>query len=69
MLTASELQLQYGKYSDAAHTLQSKFLKRTDGCELRGTPDTTDLVRTCTAQGKLYPQVLNVVLELQALQG
>jgi hypothetical protein len=69
VLNAAALQLQYGKYSDATYTLQSKFLVRTDGCALRGTPDTVDLVRTCAAQNQLYPEAQNVVLELQALQG
>jgi len=69
VLTAAELQLQYNRYGDAAYTLQSKFLVRTDGCALRGTPDATDLVRTCAAQAQLYPRVQNVVQELQALGG
>lgn len=69
VLTAAELQLQYNKYGDAAYTLQSKFLVRTDGCALRGTPDTLDLVRTCAAQGQLYPEVNYLKQEIQVLQG
>lgn len=69
VLNAAELQMRYGHYSAAAYTLQYQFLVRTDGCALRGTPDTADLVRTCAAQGQLYPQVQNLIQELNALQG
>jgi len=69
VLNAAELQLRYDHYSAAAYILQSQFLIRTDGCALRSTPDITDLVRTCTAQSQLYPQVVNLIQELQALQG
>jgi len=68
VLTAAELQLQYDKYAGAAYTLHSKFLVRTDGCALRGTPDTLDLVRTCAAQSQLFPQGEYVIQELQWLQ-
>jgi hypothetical protein len=69
VLSTAELQVRYNKYGDAAYTLQSKFLVRTDGCALHRAPDTTDLVRTCLAQGQLYPQVMNQIKEIQALQG
>ena len=62
------VQVRFNKYDGAASTMQ-KFLVRTDGCAKTGTPDSNDWVLTCAAQGQIYPQVLNWIQELQALQG
>ncbi|MGA2885559.1 MAG: hypothetical protein ABSE80_10450 [Halobacteriota archaeon] len=45
------------------------MLARTDGYAATGKPDNNDWVRTCAAQAQLYPQVQNLIQELQALQG
>lgn len=67
VIDAATLQVKYGKYDNAAKTLQSTFVTRTDGCALRGTPDKTDLVRTCEAQAPKYAQAASLVQELQSL--
>jgi hypothetical protein len=38
-----------------------------DGCAKTGKPGSDDWVRTCAAQGQPYPQVQNLIQELQAL--
>jgi hypothetical protein len=69
MLSFTELQVRFNGYGGAATTLQRAVLPRMDGCAKTGKPDSDDWVRTCTAQGQPYPQVQNLIQELQALQG
>jgi hypothetical protein len=47
--------------------LKSALLPRMDGCAKTGKPGSDDWVRTCAAQGQPYPQVQNLIQELQAL--
>jgi hypothetical protein len=58
-----------GNYAGAATELKTALLPRMDGCAATGKPDSDDWVRTCAAQGQLYPQVQQLIQELQALQG
>jgi hypothetical protein len=69
LLSATELQVKFNLYGSAATTLQKAVLPRMDGCAKTGKPDSDDWVRTCAAQSQLYPQVQNLIQELQALQG
>ena len=69
LVSATELQVKFNLYGSAATTLQKAVLPRMDGCAKTGKPDSNDWVRTCAAQGQLYPQVQNLIQELQALQG
>jgi outer membrane protein assembly factor BamB len=69
LLSITELQVRFNLYRGAATTLQSAVLPHMDGCSATGKPDSNDWVRTCSAQGQLYPQVQNLIRELQALQG
>jgi len=66
-INVATLQVNSGKYGDAANTLQW-VLARTDGCHNGGRPDWNDWVWLCSAQGQLYPQVQNLIQELKALQ-
>jgi outer membrane protein assembly factor BamB len=69
VIGAAEINVGVGGYGGAAATLQTSLLPRTNGCSATGKPDSDDWVRTCAAQGQLYPQVQNLIQELQALQG
>jgi len=64
----SDLQARANDYGAAAATLQLAVLPHMDGCSATGSPNSNDWVRTCAAQGQLYPQVQNLIQELQALQ-
>jgi outer membrane protein assembly factor BamB len=69
VIGAAEINVGVGSYGGAATTLQTSLLPRTNGCAATGKPDADDWVRTCAAQGQLYPQVQQLIEELQALQG
>ena len=69
LVSVTELQVKFNLYGGAATTLQKAVLPRMDGCAKTGKPDRDDWVRTCAAQGQLYPQVQSLIQELQALQG
>jgi hypothetical protein len=69
LLSATEIQAKFNLYGSAAKTLQKQVLPHMDGCSANGKPNNNDWVRTCAAQGQLYPQVQNLIQELQALQG
>jgi hypothetical protein len=66
-LAAVEFQVKLNHYTTAAKVLQKNMLPLMDGCAKNSAPDNNDLVRTSTAQGQLYPQVQNLIEELQAL--
>ena len=66
---AAKVNFMVGSYGGATTELKSSLLPRMDGCAKTGKPDGDDWVRTCTAQGQLYPQVQNLIQELQAVQG
>ena len=69
VIGATRVNVMVGSYGGATAELKSALLPRMDGCARTGTPDSDDWVRTCAAQGQLYPQVQNLIQELQALQG
>jgi outer membrane protein assembly factor BamB len=69
LLSSTELQVNKNNYGAAAMMLQKALLPHMSGCSATGRPDSNDWVRTCAAQGQLYPQVQNLIQELQALQG
>jgi hypothetical protein len=66
IINAAEINIRVGNYHGAIVMLRA-LLPRTDGCAKNGMPDRDDWVRTCAAQSQLYPQVQNLVQELQAL--
>lgn len=61
-------EIEKGKNKDALKKL-NKVLEKTDGCALRGTPDTKgkkkknkeDSIQDCNAQAQIYPLVLNAI--------
>jgi 5-hydroxyisourate hydrolase-like protein (transthyretin family) len=69
VIGATKVNFMVGSYGGATTELKSALLPRMDGCAKTGKPDSDDWVRTCAAQGQLYPQVQNLIQELQALQG
>ena len=68
-LSVTELEVKLNVYGRAATTLQQAVLPRMDGWAKTGNPDGNDWVRTATAQAQLFPQVQNLIQELQALHG
>ncbi len=66
VIGAAEVNVRAGRYGGATTELKSALLPRMDGFAKSGKPDSNDWVRTCTAQGQLYPQVQHII---QALQG
>lgn len=69
VINAADINVRVGSYGGATTTLKTSLLARTDGCAKGGKPDSDDWVRTCAAQRVLYPQVQQVIQEIQALQG
>jgi outer membrane protein assembly factor BamB/5-hydroxyisourate hydrolase-like protein (transthyretin family) len=69
VIGAAKVNFMVGSYGGATTELKSALLPRMDGCAKTGKPDSDDWVRTCAAQGQLYPQVQNLIQELKALQG
>ncbi len=67
--SAAEFQAKFTLCGSAAAMLQKVVLPRMDGCAKTGKPDSNDWVRTCDMQGQPYPQVQNLIQELQVLQG
>ncbi len=67
VISAAEINVRVGSYGGATAELKNALLPRTDGCAKTGKPDSDDWVLTCAAQGQLYPQVQNLIQELQAL--
>jgi hypothetical protein len=68
VIGTTEVNVKLGNYGGAATELKV-LSQRMDGCAKSGKPDSDDWVRTCAAHGQLYPQVQNLIQELQALQG
>jgi len=68
VINAAKMKVNAGSYGGAVTTLKVSLLARTDGCAKQGKPDSDDWVRTCAAQGALYPQVQYLIIELQLLQ-
>jgi hypothetical protein len=69
-LGSVSVQLKLGKFSSAATTLNSAFLKRMDGYANSGKkPDTNDYVKTNAAQYTLYYRTYLVVKDSQWLSG
>ncbi|MGP8133891.1 MAG: PQQ-binding-like beta-propeller repeat protein [Halobacteriota archaeon] len=69
LISAAEINVRVGNPGAAATELKTALLPHISGCSATGKPDKNDWVRTCAAQGQLYPQVQNLIQELQALQG
>ncbi len=53
-------------YQSAIDQLTS-ILDKTDGCALRGIPDTTDWVITCASQALIDPLIRDCITMLQTL--
>ena len=58
--------LEKGKINKAIKKLQKNILRRTDGCELTGSPHKKDWIVDCTAQADVYSQVIAIIELLQA---
>jgi hypothetical protein len=63
------LQIKLGKFSTAAATLNSAFLKRMDGYANSKGPDKNDYVKTNAAQYRMYYRAYLVVKDCQWLSG
>lgn len=56
-----------GQYQKAVDQLRTT-LKKTDGCAITGSPDKSDVIKNCDAQGQIYPDLVNVIKEINTLQ-
>jgi len=68
VISAAEVNHRVGNPGAAATELKA-LLPHMSGCSATGKPNSNDWVRTCAAQAQLFPQVQNLIQELQALQG
>lgn len=69
-LNAVIANIEAGNYADALGQLQNDILGKTDGCAnsgAPGTPDKNDWIKDCTAQGLIYPCILDAIAKVQAL--
>jgi hypothetical protein len=56
-----------GNYAGALAKLQEDVIAKTDGCATGGKPDNNDWIITCTYQGMIYPELLDLVGHLTEL--
>lgn len=66
-LNAVIANLEAGNYADALGQLQHDILGKTDGCALAGAPDKNDWIKDCTAQGMVYPELLEIIAMVEGL--
>ncbi len=59
--------IEAGLYADALGQLQNDILGKTDGCANSGSPDKNDWIINCTAQGIVYPAILDAIAQVGAL--
>ena len=59
--------IDHGLYADALDKLQNDIIAKTDGCANTGAPDKNDWITNCTAQGQVYPFILEAIDMLQLL--
>ena len=53
--------IEQGLYIDALDKLQNDILQKTDGCATDGVPDKNDWITNCTAQGQVYPLIIEAI--------
>ena len=59
--------LDQGYYAEALEKLQNDILKKTDGCAVKGKPDSNDWIKDCGAQAQIYPDVVDIIGLLQEM--
>ena len=59
--------IEQGQYQDALDKLINDLLKKTDGCEVSGSPDKNDWVRDCEAQQQFYALIQEAIALLTSL--
>lgn len=59
--------IEAGLYADALGQLQNDILGKTDGCATSSSPDKNDWIMNCTAQGIVYPAILDDIVKVDAL--
>jgi hypothetical protein len=62
-------QIQKGAYEEALQKLEQDILAKLDGCAVRTppTPDPNDWIINCSAQGQVYPLILEAIDLLESL--
>ena len=56
-----------GLYQDALDKLKPDILQKTNGCAEKGQPDKNDWITNCTAQGQVYPLLIEAINLLRLL--
>lgn len=60
-INAVLIDIDQGLYPEALDKLQNDILKKTDGCTTAGVPDKNDWIVNCTAQGRIYPLIIEAI--------
>lgn len=68
-LNAVIANLEAGNYLDALGQLQNDILGKTNGCFNSGVPDKNDWILSCSDQNSVYPALLSIITEVEALLG
>ncbi|MDO8586726.1 MAG: PKD domain-containing protein [Armatimonadota bacterium] len=66
-INAAIQMIDQGLYADALDKLQNDIVAKTDGCATAGSPDKNDWITNCTAQGQVYPFILEAIDLLKLL--
>jgi len=59
--------IEQGNYAAALDKLRNDILGKTDGCAVEGTTDKNDWIKTCSAQGQVYPMVMEAIRLLEGM--
>jgi hypothetical protein len=54
-------------YLQALDKLQGDILKKMDGCDKKGSPEQSDWITNCEAQGEVHPHIALAIAELKCL--
>jgi hypothetical protein len=56
-------------YRQALQQLENDILVKTNGCATAGAPDRNDWIIDCRDQSRVYPMLLNIILEVRGERG
>ncbi len=56
-----------GLYAEALDKLRNDILQKTDGCAKIGQPDRNDWIKTCEAQSRIYPLIIEAIENVSGL--
>ncbi|MBA7638304.1 hypothetical protein ES703_45957 [subsurface metagenome] len=68
-INAVQQMIDDGLYADALNKLRHDILAKMDGCALIGEPDRNDWIKTCEAQSRIRPFILETIEYVRDLTG